>query len=142
MVKKPRLHFVTLGVKNLKRSRQFYKALGFEIASLSQADIVFLKAGSVILALYPRNLLAQDAAVSPQGKGFKGVTLSHNVEHKKEVARLLERAKTAGGKIVKRAQDAFWGGHSGYFFDPDGHLWEVAWNPHFAFAKDGSLKLS
>jgi uncharacterized glyoxalase superfamily protein PhnB len=85
--------------------------------------------------------LAKDATVESKGNGFRGVTLAHNVPKKGEVAEVLKEAVKAGGKMVKPAQDVFWGGHRGYFADPDGHLWEVAWNPHFSFNKDGSLKL-
>ena len=139
---KPRVHIITLGVQDLKKSRQFYeKGLGFKVSSASQDSIVFFLMEGLILALYPHASLAEDAMVSEKGSGFKGVTLAHNVESKEEVAVILQEAKAAGGKIVKPAQDVFWGGHSGYFTDLDGHLWEVAWNPHFSFSQDGSLKL-
>jgi catechol 2,3-dioxygenase-like lactoylglutathione lyase family enzyme len=139
---KPRIHLITLGVEDVKRSRRFYeKGLGFEVSSASQGDIVFFHAGGVVLALYPLKALAKDATVKSQGVGFRGVTLAHNVEKKEFVSVILEQAEAAGGKIVKPARDVFWGGHSGYFADPDGHLWEVSWNPHFSFNKDGSLKL-
>jgi catechol 2,3-dioxygenase-like lactoylglutathione lyase family enzyme len=139
---KPRIHLITLGVKDLKRSRKFYeRGLGFKVSSASQGDIVFFSTGGVTLALYPVDSLAADATVDKKGSGFRGVTLAHNVAKKEEVSVILKEAAAAGAKIVKPAQDAFWGGHSGYFADPDGHLWEVAWNPHFSFAKDGSLKL-
>jgi uncharacterized protein len=137
----PRLHIVTLGVKNLKRSRKFYERMGFRASPASQGDITFFRAGGVVLALYPAGALAEDASVDEKGTGFRGVTLAHNVPERKEVGEVLKEAQTAGGKIVKPAQDAFWGGHSGYFSDPDGHLWEVAWNPHFPMARDGSLRL-
>jgi len=83
----------------------------------------------------------KDAAVAPKGSGFAGITLAYNVKTKPEVAKILAKAAKAGGKIVKAAQDAVWGGHSGYFADPDGHLWEVAWNPFFKFDQNGNLKL-
>ncbi len=139
---KPRIHLITLGVKDLKRSRKFYeKGMGFEVSSASEGDIVFFHTGGSVLALYPWKALAKDAKADPKGSGFRGVTLAHNVDKKEFVSVVLEQAEEAGGKIIKPAQDAFWGGHSGYFADPDGHLWEVAWNPHFSLAKDGSLKL-
>jgi uncharacterized protein len=138
---KPRVHIITLGVKDVKRSRKFYEKLGFQASSASQGDIVFFHAGGTVLALYPAEKLAEDAKVQAKGMGFKGVTLAHNVSKKAEVAEVLKEAEKAGGKIVKPAQDVFWGGHSGYFSDPDGHLWEAAWNPHFSLNKDGSLKL-
>jgi catechol 2,3-dioxygenase-like lactoylglutathione lyase family enzyme len=138
----PRFHIVTLGVEDVKKSRLFYeKGLGFKVSSASREDIVFFHTGGVALALYPRHLLAEDASVPTEGAGFRGVTLAHNVARKEEVMEILEEVRAAGGKITKPAQDVFWGGHSGYFADPDGHLWEVAWNPYFSFLKDGSLKL-
>ncbi len=94
-------------------------------------DIAFFDLGAVRLALYPRAALAEDAGIPAEGSGFSGITLAHNVRSKTEVAPLLAQAGAAGGTIIKPAQDVFWGGHSGYFADPDGHLWEVAWNPFF-----------
>jgi catechol 2,3-dioxygenase-like lactoylglutathione lyase family enzyme len=138
---KSRIHIVTLGSQDVKRARKFYEKLGFKASGASQDDIVFLHAGGLTLALYPWKSLAHDAQVDSKGSGFRGVTLAHNVAKKKDVAVVLSQAEAAGAKILKPAQDVFWGGHSGYFADPDGHLWEVAWNPHFSFNKDGSLKL-
>ncbi len=137
----PRVSLVTLGVADLARSRAFYEALGFSASTVSQGDIVFFQAGGLALALYPRAALAEDATVDDHGFGFRGVSLAHNVRAKAEVATVLAEAEAAGGRIVKPAQDVFWGGHSGYFADPDGHLWEVAWNPHIPLAADGALKL-
>jgi uncharacterized protein len=137
-----RPHIITLGYKDLKRSRRFYeRGLGFKASSASQDDIVFYPTGGAVLALYPRKLLAKDAAVASKGSGFAGFTLAYNVGTRAEVARVLTKAAKAGGKIVRAAQDAVWGGHSGYFADPDGHLWEAAWNPFFKFDKNGNLKL-
>src|SRR5579885_3637377 len=125
-----RLNIVTLGVSDTARSRRFYEALGWKASSASQGDIVFFQLGGMVLALYSREALAEDATVAAAGSGFRGVTLAQNVRSKEEVARALKVAEAAGAKILKPAQDVFWGGHSGYFADPDGHLWEVAWNPH------------
>ena len=83
------------------------------------------------MALYPRDALAEDAGVSTVGSGFSGVTLAHNVLTRKEVDALLETAVAAGATLIKPAQDTFWGGYSGYFADPEGYLWEIAWNPFF-----------
>ncbi len=137
----PRVSIVTLGVANLARARAFYEALGFRASSASQGDIVFFQAGGVALALYPRAALAEDAAVGAAGVGFRGVTIAHNVRAKEDVSAVLAEAQAAGGQVVKPAQDVFWGGHSGYFADPDGHLWEVAWNPFLPLEEDGALKL-
>lgn len=127
----PRLSLITLGVDNLERARSFYTALGFPIRPESTGDVVFLQLKGLWLGLYPREALAEDVGVSPAGSGFAGITFAHNVRTKEEVAAVLKEAEKAGGRIVKPAQDVFWGGHSGYFADPDGFLWEVAWNPHF-----------
>jgi uncharacterized glyoxalase superfamily protein PhnB len=100
-----------------------------------------MDAGGVVLALYRRKLLADDANISSEGSGFGGVTLARNVGSKKEVDTALDVAKKAGGAILKPAQEAFWGGYSGYFADPDGHLWEVAHNPHWKLDAKGRVVL-
>jgi uncharacterized protein len=139
----PRISFITLGVKDIQRSVSFYRdGLGFPLSSASKDDIAFFKLSGIVLALYPAHKLAEDAHVPPQGSGFRGLTLAHNVRKREEVGEVLSLAAAAGGTITKPAQDVFWGGYSGYFSDPDGHLWEVVWNPHFAFADDGSLVVS
>jgi hypothetical protein len=130
-------------VADLDRSRRFYgEGLGWKASSASQGDIVFYQLGGMALALYPREALAEDACVDAKGGGFSGVTLAYNVRAKDEVSALLAVAEAAGGKIMKPAQDVFWGGHSGYFADPDGHLWEVAWNPYSKLNDRGELVLS
>jgi catechol 2,3-dioxygenase-like lactoylglutathione lyase family enzyme len=137
-----RPHIVTLGTDDLKRARRFYgHGLGFTVSPASQGDIVFFATGGAVLALYPRAALAREAGVHPKGKGFSGITLAFNTSSRKDVAKVLAKAAKAGGKILKPAQDVFWGGHSGTFSDPDGHVWEVAWNPHFPFDKQGNLEL-
>lgn len=127
---KPRLSIVTLGVKNLNDSILFYKnGLGWKDEASESDDIAFFQLNSVVLALYPIEKLAEDAMVSSTGSGFSGITFAHNVSSESEVEKVLELAKSSGGKIVKSAQKVFWGGYSGYFSDPDGYLWEVAFNP-------------
>lgn len=138
----PRLSIITLGVKDLDTSRKFYhEGLGFPPSKMSNEEIVFFKTGGVCLALYPINKLAEDVSpelcVSPTG--FSGVTIAHNTRSKAEVVEILNKAKCCGGKILKPAQDTFWGGYSGYFTDPDGHLWEVAYADFWTFNSDGSL---
>lgn len=135
----PRLTIVTLGVSDIARSRAFYEKLGWKPSPASQGDITFFKAGGVVLSIFPREHLAEDAKVDAQGSGFRGFTLAHNVKSKDDVAKVLAEAEKAGARILKPAQDVFWGGHSGYFADPDGNLWEVAWNPHVGFKADGTL---
>lgn len=138
----PRISIITLGVSDLGRAVAFYRdGLGWPLSGASDDEIAFLKTGGVVLALYPREALAADVGADPEGEGFSGFTLAHNVTEKDRVASVLEEAAAAGATIVKEAQDVFWGGRSGYFADPDGHLWEVAWAPGFSLAEDGSLKL-
>lgn len=127
-----RLSLITLGVADLDRARRFYvDGLGLPMRPESQASVVFIELNGLWLSLFSREALAEDARVPSAGSGFRGITLAHNVRSKQEVDALLEQAERAGGTIVKPAQDASWGGYSGYFGDPDGHLWEVAWNPQF-----------
>ena len=127
----PRLSFVTLGVADLEVTTSFYEeVLGMKQISDSPA-ISFFELGRTWLSLFPREALAEDAGVPQEGEGFRGFTLGHNVRSKEEVDQLLEEVKAKGGKIIKPGKEADWGGYSGYFADPDGVLWEVAWNPGF-----------
>jgi uncharacterized protein len=127
----PRISLVTLGIADLERATRFYEDV-LRLPRLPTPPVVtFFELGRTWLALYPRDLLAADAGVSPDGAGFSGFALAHNVGSPAEVDRLLEEVRSGGGRIVKPAHEADWGGYSGYFADPDGFLWEVAWNPHF-----------
>jgi len=137
-----RISIITLGVKNLNQSRKFYERLGWRSSSVSNEGIVFFQASGMALALYPRSELAADANLAPEGSGFGGVTLAYNTRGREEVDALLAEAQKAGAKLRKPAQEAFLGGYSGYFSDPDGFLWEVAWNPFFQIAQDGSIQLA
>ena len=142
MSPEPRLSLVTLGVADLARARPVYESgLGWPVSPASQGDVVFFTLGGVALALYPRAALAADAGVSAQGEGFAGMTLAHNVRRREEVEAILAAAVAAGARLVKPARDADWGGVSGYFADPDGHLWEVCWNPFFPIDARGALVL-
>ena len=137
----PRLSLVTLGVADLGRALAFYRdGLGWRPSSASVGDVVFFQAGGVILALYPRPLLAADARMVDAAPGFGGITLAHNVAAREDVDRTLGEAVRAGATLLKPAQDAEWGGRSGYFADPDGHPWEVAWNPGFPIGADGIVR--
>jgi uncharacterized protein len=136
-----RVSLITLGVTHLDRSRKFYERLGWRRSMANTEGITFFQTGGMALALYPRHELAKDANVAPEGQGFNGITLAYNTRNRTEVDSVLEEAKAAGAKVVKPAEEAFWGGYSGYFSDPDGFLWEVAWNPGFAIAEDGSIRL-
>jgi uncharacterized protein len=127
----PRISFVTLGVSDLARATRFY-AEGLRLPRLkSPPSVSFFELGMTWLALYPRDLLAADAGVPAAGSGFPGFALAHNVRSVEEADRLLEEVAVAGGRILKPAQRTDWGGYAGYFADPDGFLWEVAWNPRF-----------
>jgi catechol 2,3-dioxygenase-like lactoylglutathione lyase family enzyme len=137
----PRIHIVTLGVSDLPASRRFYEALGWKASSASNEHIVFLKGASGVLALYGRAALAEDAQVENQPAGFAGVTLARNAGSKAEVDAWFTAAVAAGARAVKPPQEAFWGGYSSYIADPDGHLWEFAFNPYFVFDEHGNLAL-
>ncbi len=126
---KPHITIITLGVEDLQRSIDFYeKGLGLPRKDESES-IAFFEMGGTMLALYPRDALAEDITISPEGTGFQGFTLAHNVASPEEVDSTLAEAVAAGAELVKPGQEAFWGGYSGYFKDPDGFYWEVAHNP-------------
>ena len=128
----PRISIITLGVSDLPRAVEFYRdGLGLPLLDENTESIAFFKNQGTWLSLYPREALAADVGIDTEGSGFSGVTLAHNVRSREEVDALLDVAVKAGATLVKPAEDAFWGGYSGYFADPEGYLWEVAWNPHF-----------
>lgn len=137
----PRLNIITLGVRNLDVAVGFYRdGLGWPLSGASVGDFaIFNLTTGTALALYPRHLLAEDANVADAG-GFGGITLAQNVGTREEVDAILSQVVRAGGRLLKKASQAEWGGYSGYFADPDGHSWEVAWNPHFRL-EDGNLVL-
>jgi catechol 2,3-dioxygenase-like lactoylglutathione lyase family enzyme len=136
-----RLSLVTLGVAEVPRARAFYERLGFRPSGASTADVAFYRAGGVVLALWSRTALAADAGVGDPGSGFAGVALAHNVRTREEVTAVAAAWQAAGGTVLKPPADTFWGGHAAYLADPDGHVWEIAWNPHWPLAADGSLEL-
>ncbi len=135
------LSIITLGVDDLPRARAFYEALDWRVATEESADsIVCFTLNGIGFALYPRAMLVEDIGLEgASGVATGAVTLAHNVRAREDVATVLAEAESAGGTIVKPAQDVFWGGHSGYFKDPDGHLWEVAWNPFSPLDDDGNF---
>jgi uncharacterized protein len=140
-----RISLSTLGVTDLALIREFYERLGWQPSMKNGEGIVFFQTGGMALALYPRSELAQDANIAtsatPQDRQFSGVTLAYNARSRQEVDSVLAEAKAAGAEILKPAQEASWGGYSGYFADPDGFLWEVAWNPSFPVSADGSIRI-
>ena len=126
---KPHITIITLGVENLERAVDFYQnGLGFPRMDDSEG-IAFFETTGTILAVYPRDKLAEDITISPEGTGFQGFTLAHNVDSPEAVDKTLAEAVAAGAELVKPGQKVFWGGYSGYFKDPDGFYWEVAHNP-------------
>ena len=128
---KPKIGLITLGVRDFDKSLAFYRdGLGLPTHNFKDGeDVVFFKLEGSWLALYPRDKLAEDATMPDDGKGFSGFTLAHNEPSKEKVDTTFAEAIRAGAKPVKKPQDVFWGGYSGYFADPDGYLWEVAYNP-------------
>ncbi len=142
----PRISLITLGVRSVKRARRFYeRGLGWKAASISSDCIAFYQlSGGLVLSLYGIDKLADDAnqqAAAPGADGFSGIALAHNLPDPGAVDQLLNRVAKHGGTVTQPARETSWGGYAGYFTDPDGHVWEVAWNPHFKLAADGGLLL-
>ncbi len=126
---KPRISMITLGVADLERSVKFYRdGLGFPQRE-SPPEVAFFTLNGTWLGLYGREALAKDATVSKAGEGFNNVSMAHNLASEAEVDAAMAEAIDAGATLVKPPQKVFWGGYSGYFRDPDGHLWELAHNP-------------
>ncbi|MCC6312641.1 MAG: VOC family protein [Thermomicrobiales bacterium] len=138
-----RISLITLGVRDLPRAVRFYETgLGWKRSPIGGDAIAFFRAGGVVLALFPWAELAADANLPAAGSGFGGVALTHNVARRERVDEILAAAAAAGGAILKPAAEiAAFEGYAGYFADPDGHPWEVAWNSQFPFAADGALIL-
>jgi len=136
----PRISLVTLCVTDMARARRFYEALGWRASGPSEG-VTFFQAGGLIVSLYGRAEQAADAGLPAEGSGFGGIVLAYNVRERADVDRTLDEARAAGATILKPGHEIFWGGYVGYFADPDGHPWEVAWNPHFPIQDDGSIRL-
>lgn len=137
------LSLVTLGVSNLERSIAFYETLGFRRKAHGAEGVGFFQAGACAIAVWPSIDLAKDANLAFEGMSetFRGVALAWNCRSEGEVDAAIVRARGAGATVPKAAQKTFWGGYAGYFADLDGHLWEVAYNPHFPLSDDGRLML-
>lgn len=135
-----RVSLITLGVADIDRARSFYEAIGWSGVS-PDGEVVFFQAGGMIVGLWDRSQLAEDSMVHDPG-GWGGVTLAHNVGSPDEVDTVLAEAESAGATIGRAGAANFWGGYSGVFVDPDGHPWEVAHNPGWPIAEDGSVRLS
>jgi uncharacterized protein len=135
-----RLSVITLGVRDLAKSRAFYEALGWKTGAGPDDDVVFFQAGCLIIGLWSGESLADDSAVEDAG-GWGGITLAHNVGSPAEVDAVIAEAEAAGATIGRPGANTFWGGYSGIFIDPDGHPWEIAHNPHWTLLDDGSVRL-
>jgi catechol 2,3-dioxygenase-like lactoylglutathione lyase family enzyme len=136
-----KLNLITLGVDDLMQSIAFYEGLGWKKSPASVADLALFPLGGIVLSLYARKALAEDAMVEDTRTGFSGITLSFNAKSEDEVNAVMKEVEELGGSIVKPAQKVFWGGYSGYFRDPSGHLIEVAHNPFWEFDEHDNLKL-
>jgi predicted lactoylglutathione lyase len=139
----PRITVMTLGVADVVAATAFYERIGFAKAEGASSEGVafFPLAGGGVLALYGRANLAADAGLAETGFGFGGMSLSYNARSREEVEGLVDAFVAAGGRLLKAPHDVFWGGYVGYAADPDGHLWEIAFNPHWELAEDGMVRL-
>jgi catechol 2,3-dioxygenase-like lactoylglutathione lyase family enzyme len=137
-----RLSLVTLGVADLDRARRFYEdGLGWKRAN-DQEGVVFFQLPGAVLGLWSRADLAKDAGLADTGAGFSGIALAYNARSREEVDAVLAEAEAAGARLLKAAEETFWGGYSGYFADPDGHPWEVAFNPFWTLDAEGRVSLT
>lgn len=135
-----RVSLITLGVADVKRAQAFYERLGWEGQEVEET--VFFQAGGLALVLWSREKLALDSGVDEEGGGgFGGVSLAHNVRSKADVDAIVATAERAGATVTRPPADTFYGGYAGCFADPDGHVWEIAHNPGFALADDGSISI-
>lgn len=137
----PRISLVTLGVEDVARATEFYRKLGWKKSSASQDSVTFIQLKGTVLGLFSRDALAHDAKVENTPKGFSGITLAHNVTSERGVDAVFKFALSCGATEVKKPEKVFWGGYSGYFADPDGHLWEIAYNPFFPLNAEGHIVL-
>ena len=137
---KQSVSLITLGTTDYERAKAFYAALGWTPA-LEIENTAFFQANGVVLVLWAREKLAEDSGIADEGARWSGITLAHNVASPKEVDAVLERAREAGGTIAREPSKTFYGGYAGVFRDLDGHAWEIAHNPGFGLAADGSIIL-
>lgn len=138
----PNIAFITLGVADLARARMFYKALGWEEGAQSNEGVAFFELNGIILSLFPRTELAKDANQHDSKPGFTGITIAYNTDSIEETDAAFQHAIACGATPVKPPHAVFWGGYSGYFADPDGHLWEVAHNPFGRFDERGQFRMT
>lgn len=135
-----RLTIITLGVKNLYKSTEFYETqFGWKKSASSNESITFFSLNGIYISLYEKEKLAEDAEIDALGEGFKGFTLAYNARSKEEVDQIFDDFKSKGVKIIKSPQEVFWGGYSGYVADLDGNLWEIAFNPYLKLDGNGNI---
>jgi uncharacterized protein len=135
-----RISLITLGVRDLARARRFYESLGWRTGAAPGDDVVFFQAGDMVLALWDRARLAEDSCVQDSG-GWGGVTLALNLGSAEEVDAVTEQAREAGAVIGREPAPTFWGGYSSAFLDPEGHPWEIAYNPRWTLTEAGGVRL-
>ncbi|WP_187260874.1 VOC family protein [Pontibacter beigongshangensis] len=137
-----RITLITLGVKNLQRSRDFYRnVFGWEQTEASTESVIFMQLNGLQLALFPQESLADDAGVAADGKGFRGFSLAHNMRSEQEVDALVTELEQKGARVLKRPEKVFWGGYSGYIADPDDNLWEIVYNPFLPLDEQGNVSI-
>ncbi|MGZ2256957.1 VOC family protein [Roseobacter sp. A03A-229] len=134
-----RISLITLGARDVEKMAAFYDALGWARTESPDGVIAYDLIGQT-LGLYPLDKLAEDIGLSVEDLGYGASTFGHNVREKSKVAQIIARAEAAGARILKPAQDVFWGGYHGYFADPEGHIWEVAYNPFSPLREDGAFR--
>jgi predicted lactoylglutathione lyase len=134
------ISLITLGVSDYERAKSFYAALGWS-PTLEIEETAFFQANGVVLVLWGREKLAADSGIADDGARWSGIALAHNVAARAEVDALIEQARRSGATVTREPSETFYGGYAGVFRDPDGHAWEVAHNPGFALAPDGSITL-
>lgn len=135
-----RITLITLGVSDLKRSKEFYSdVFGWSPLETSNDDIVFYQLNGIQFAIFPDHALAEDAGIDGNGSGFKKFSLAHNMRSEKEVDELVAKLASKGANVVKQPQKVFWGGYSSYVADPDGNLWEIAFNPYMQLDDKGNV---
>ncbi|CAH1648783.1 MULTISPECIES: VOC family protein [unclassified Chelatococcus] len=138
----PKVNLITLGVSDIARSTTFYQRLGWRRSEeASTQDVSFFALDNLVLAVWSRDRLAEDAGLAPTPPGFGGFTLAQNLPSERDVDLAVENAVAAGGRLLKKPAKTFWGGYSGYFADPDGHPWEIAYNPYFPLDENGLVAL-
>ena len=141
MIFEQRVTIITIGVRDLKESVDFYEnILEWKKMDWNSNDVAFFKLNGIILSLFPADELAKDATVKNDGEGFKRFSLAYNTRSEKEVDNIIQELERRNVKIVKQPEKVFWGGYSGYFADPDENLWEVAYNPFLSLDEEGNFK--